>query len=201
MSDADQDFEIPLFVDKQTNTQLAVMANLSEEEFAWAQVVVPDLIRYPDYQDWLDHREGYQIGLSMAGLEVNTVAVALVPFLTWCRLFQTRPSQRALDAFALSVFQLRKLPIPTALAMISENQFELHALTVEAFASYGSFGEWTLHRAAMQAKIGLTGARPELVPVNVDDFVAWSRCLRQATSEALLDCYARLILEFLTQET
>lgn len=176
------------------------MADISEQEFAWAQIVVPDLIHYPDYQDWLDHREGYQIGLSMAGLEVNTVAFALVPFLIWCRLFQTRPSQPALDAFALFVFRARKPPIPTALALIGENQFDAHARTVEAFALHGSFGQWAQHRAAVQANIASTGARAELVPVHVDDFAAWSRCLRQATSEASLDCYARLILEFLTQD-
>src|SRR5581483_11021427 len=167
MSDADLDFEIPLFVDKQSNAQLAVMADICEEEFAWAQVVVPELIRYPDYHDWLDHWQGYQIGLSMAGLQVNAVAVALVPFLVWCRLFQTRPSQRALDAFALTLFRLRAPPIPAAFAGIGESQFETHAPAVEAFAAYGDFARWEEHRAATRAGAAAAGARTEIVPVDI----------------------------------
>ena len=200
MSEADLNFEIPLFFDQRLHAQVAVMAEISEEEFAWAQIVVPDLIRYPDYQDWLDHREGFLIGLSMAGVEVNAVPVALVPFLFWCRLAQAKPSQRTLDDFALMVFRLRKPPVPAALAAVREDQFQIHAHAVEALAAYDDFSAWVLRRAALRTNAAPPDARVEFVLIDVDDFVAWSRCVGAGTSEASLDRYATLVLEFLTQD-
>jgi|SRR5579883_1482966 len=200
MSDADLDAGIPLFVDAQTNAQIAVMADISDHEFAWAQVVVPDLIRYPDYQDWLDHREGFQIGLSMAGIQVATVSVALVPFLLWCRLIQSRPSERALDDFALALFRVRKPPAPIALATVSEKEFNAHARAVDAFKSHSDFEAWNRHRAMAQRDLAANGIRFEPLLISVDDFLAWSQCLGESTCEASLDCYAALVLEFLAQD-
>lgn len=200
MSDADLDAGIPLFNDGRSNAQIAVMAAISDHEFSWAQVVVPDLIRYPDYQDWLDHREGFQIGLSMAGVEVKTISIALVPFLVWCRLVQNRPSERSLDDFALTLFRMREPPEPVAHAVVRQSEFEAHAQAVDAFASHNDFDAWNRHRGIAQRDLAAAGIRSEALPISVEDFVAWSRCLDESTSEASLDRYAALVFEFLTQD-
>jgi hypothetical protein len=199
MSEADLNFEIPLFVDQHLHAQVAVMAEISEEEFAWAQIVIPNLIRYPDYQDWLDHREGFLIGLSMAGVDVNAVPVALVPFLFWCRLARVKPSERTLDEFALAVFRLRKPPAPVALAAVREDQFRIHAGAVEALGAYPDYSAWALRRAAAPMNMA-EHARLEFVPIDIDDFIAWSRCVGVGTSESSLDRYAALVLDFLIQD-
>lgn len=200
MNDAGQVYGIPLFADEQSNAQAGVMAALSEREFGWAQVIIPDLSGYHDYADWLDRREGFQIGLAMAGVEVGTIPVALAPFLAWCRLTQTQPSERALDAFASTLFFFREPPTPRALPMVREDEFLSHAQTVEAFAPYDSFAHWRRHRAARHANMLKAGVRVEALPIKVSDFVEWSRCLGESTSEARLDAYATLVLEFLLQD-
>jgi hypothetical protein len=200
MIDAGLDFAIPLFAGAQSNAQVAVMAALSEEEFARAQVLISDLSGRGDYADWLDYREGFLIGLSMAGVEIETVSVALPPFLAWCRLAQTRPSERALDAFALMLFLWRKPPGPIALAPARESEFQSDTQTIDTFASQGDFQRWSGHRAGLQASMAQAYGRIEPLPVNIDDFVQWTRCLGESASEVPLDAYATLVLEFLRQD-
>jgi hypothetical protein len=201
MSDSDLDTESPPFVEIRPDRQIVVMAELDDREFAQAQGVMPDLNEYLNHDDWLDYRQGFQLGQAMAGVDVRMVPVALSPFLIWCRLAQKKPSRHALDAFAVIVFKLRQAPNPVGLALVDEGAFRAHSGVVEAFASHKDFQEWARHRAAVRTDIVAAGARTELLPVRVEDFVEWSHCLGGDTSESSLDRYTALILEFLTQET
>jgi hypothetical protein len=201
MSDSGLDPETPLFVNIRPNRQVVVMAELAEKEFGWAQVVVPDLNEYASYEDWLDQREGLHIGQAMAGVDVRMTPVALSPFLAWCRLTRTKPSEYAIDLFAAVLFALCRPPSPIALAHVGEDAFRTHLDTITAFALHHDFQQWARHRAAVRTDIIVAGARAELLPVNLTDFVEWSRCLGGDTSELSLDRYAALVLEFLTQDT
>ena len=184
----------------QSNAQTAVMAALSEHEFGWAQLAIQDISALYDYADWLDYREGFQIGLAMAGVQVEIIPVALTPFLAWCRLTQTEPSERSLDAFALMLFVLRKPPIPNALPVVREGEFLAYSQAVEAFAQHGDFSRWGQHAAARHEEMVRRGARVQLLPIKVKDFIEWSHCLGESTSEAQLDAYTALVLEFLMQD-
>jgi hypothetical protein len=197
MSDADEDLGISTFVDPQSKAEVAIIALISEEEFAAAQATIPDLLGYLAYEDWLDRREGFQIGLSMAGITVTTVQIALSPFVAWCRLMETRPTERALDAFAALTSFLSEAEPFAAIALITQAEFERHGASVEAFAPHGGYGEWQLYRDILLDKIVKSGRKVETLPVRVSNFVEWCRCLDQSTSEASLDAYATLSLELL----
>jgi hypothetical protein len=100
----------------------------------------------------------------------------------------------------LTLFRLRKQPAPAALAVVTEDEFLAKAGAVEAFAAYRDFRAWEQSRAALQMDMTTADARAELVPIDVNDFIAWGRCLHERTSEASLDLYATLVLEFLIQD-
>jgi hypothetical protein len=200
MSDIQSAPRISTFIDPQSGAHFAVLAVTSKEEFAWAQVAIPDLSLQDSYEDWLDSREGFQIGLSMAGVDVRMVRVELTPFLAWCRLTRTRPNERRLDAFAMMLFILRRPPAPAALAVVRRDDFEAHAQTIDAFAPYGDFESWDRHRALVQEDATGSGARVEPLAVHIGDFVEWGKCVSEETSEATLDRYASLVLEFLIDD-
>jgi hypothetical protein len=200
MEDIDLEARIPTYVDPQTHQHVGVIAVLSEEEFAWAQIIIPDLSSYLGYEDWLDCREGFEVGLAMAGVDVKKISVVLSPYLAWCRLTGAQPSERSLDAFASMLLFLRKHPAPIALAVVREEEFVTHARAVEAFTPHVDFEHWKAHRAAVQQTMSDVGVRIEPLPVNVRDFIEWGRCVRTRTSEAILDNYAELVLEFLRDE-
>jgi hypothetical protein len=176
------------------------LALLSEEEFALAQTLIPDFIKYLDYQDWLDYREGFEIGLAMAGIEVKTVNIAIALFQAWCRLSGTPLGVRALDVFASMVLLVRDPPLSAAIGVVSQSEFEAHAGSVEAFASHEDYDHWRRHRDSVRERIGKTGGRIVDLPIRIGDFIEWSRCLGQRTSEASLDIYATLAVEFVTQD-
>jgi hypothetical protein len=200
MEDIELEARIPTFVDPQTRAHVGVIAVLSEQEFAWAQIVIPDLGSYLGFEDWLDCRDGFEIGLAMAGVDVRKISVVLSPYLAWCRLTGAQPSERSLDAFASILLFLRKHPTPVALAVVREDEFLSHAQAVDAFTPHINFEHWKTHRAAVQKSMSDVGVRIEPLPVNIKDFVEWGRCVRTPTSEAVLDSYADLVLEFLREE-
>ena len=200
MNDFDLDPGIPTFVDSQSKAETAVIALIAEEEFAWAQVVIPDLADHFGYEDWLDCREGSQLGLSMAGVDVKMVPVVLSPFLAWCRLTETSPSERALDAFASIILILRNPPEPSVIAVVRQREFEEHSREVVAFARHVDYQRWIRHRELMRARVAASGARIEELPIRVGDFVEWGKCLGENMSESMLDRYAQLVLEHLTSD-
>lgn len=91
----------------------SVIALIAEDEFALAQEAIAEWRLYSSYEDWLDSREGYQMGLAFAGVEVKMAPVALSAFLAWCRERETPSSARALELFAeltCNLFPDRSLP-------------------------------------------------------------------------------------------
>lgn len=200
MNSAELKPRIATVVDAQSGAHLAAIAAISSEEFAWTQIAIPDLARYESYEDWSDSREGFKIGLAMSGVEAVEVPVASLTFFVWCRLTQTPPTERALDAFALVLLALRKSPPAKAFAKIDENDFGKLAGSVDAFTPYASFEQWKQRREERSRTMIAAGARIEPLPVHLDHFVEWSRCVGENTSEKTLDAYAQLVLEFLLQD-
>jgi len=198
MNDAEETFGVLTFVDSLSKKETAVIGLFSDEEFSWAQVVVPDLVGYFSYGDWLDSREGFQIGLAIAGVDVTIVSVALAPFLAWCRLTGAPPSERALDAFASMILVLKNPPEPRVLAVVRQAEFDSYSGKVAAFRIHHDFGQWLLHRETIREGLAASHPRIEELPIRIKDFVAWSQCLGESTSEAAMDQYAKLVLEYLT---
>ncbi len=77
------------------------VAVLSAAEFDVARGLISDLSAHLSYDDWLDCRYGTFMGRSLGGDDAHLVTVSLEPFLEWCVDQGVRPSESALDAFAL----------------------------------------------------------------------------------------------------
>jgi hypothetical protein len=194
MSDSDVEAGIRIFVDRQSKAETAVIALIAEQEFARAQAVVPDLNLYSDFADWRDSREGFQMGLAMAGVDVKMVPVALKPFLAWRRLTGIAANERALDAFASTILLFRTPPEPTVLAFVGEPEFAAHSRNVSALATHRDYQQWLRHRQTIRIKAAMSGLRVEELPIPLDDFVEWSVCIGQMC-ETSIDRYAQLLLE------
>jgi hypothetical protein len=194
MSDSDLDPGILIFVDRRTKAETAVIALVAKKEFARAQTVIPDLSAYSDYEEWRESREGFQMGLAMAGVDVKMVRVALAPFLAWRRLTGTSLDERGLDAFASTILTFRTSPEPTVLAIVGKQEFEARSRDVAALSTYCDYQQWLSHRRAIRAESDRSGQYVEELPILIDDFIAWSTCVGQI-SDASIDRYAQLVLE------
>jgi hypothetical protein len=188
----------PVFVHRASRIETAVIGLVPESEFERARAAMPDLAGYFDYDEWLDCREGLQIGLAMAGVDATIVPISFAPFQEWSRLTGARLDERALDAFAALALAMRNASIFRVLAFVSELDFATHCRLVAAFAGRGDYRTWLRHRQAVRGKIEALGGRVEEFPVGVAGFVDWCACRGQNTSEATLDRYAQLMLEHLT---
>ncbi len=81
-----------------TNVSIGV---LSAAEFEKTRGLISELSVHTSYDDWLDWRYGMFMGLSLGGEHAGLVTVNLEQFLEWCACNDLRPSESALDAFAL----------------------------------------------------------------------------------------------------
>jgi len=196
MSDSDIDPGIRIFADRQSQAETAIIALIAKDEFAWARILIPDLNAYSDYEDWRESREGFQMGLAMAGVDVKMAPIALTPFLIWSRLTGTPPSERALDAFASTILLFRTSPEPIVFAVIGEQEFEAHSHDVAAFSVHYDYRQWLRHRRAVHAKAAMSGRHIEELPISVSDFAAWSACVADIC-EPSINRYAHLLLEHL----
>ena len=95
-----------IFVDRHSKAGVAVIALVREDEFLLAQSVIPEWREYSSYQEWRESREGFELGLAMAGVDVKTPTVLLTRFIDWCDETKTRPGERALEAFAARSYDL-----------------------------------------------------------------------------------------------
>src|ERR1700722_15858010 len=152
MNDFFTEPEIAVFRDRQTNAETAIIALVSEQEFARARTIVPGLNAYFDYEDWRESRDGFQIGLAMAGVDVKMVTVGLTPFLAWCRLNKTLASEQALEAFASTIALFETPPEPLVLAIVDEQEFVAHSRNVAAFSAHSDYRQWSRHRRALRVK-------------------------------------------------
>jgi hypothetical protein len=98
---------VRIFFDGRSRTEVAVIALVSEAEFTWAQIVISEWNDYSSYQEWRESREGFEIGLILAGVDVKMAPVVLTSFLGWCRDTNTSPGARALETFAGRSYDLR----------------------------------------------------------------------------------------------
>ncbi len=98
---------LSIFVDGLSNADISVIALVAEDEFTLARAAIPEWREYSCYEEWLESREGFQMGLTMAGVEVRMVPVVLSTFLGWCRETKTQSSAGALETFARLSCDLR----------------------------------------------------------------------------------------------
>jgi hypothetical protein len=187
-------------VESEARARNSAIGLFAEREFARARAEIADLASYRDYDDWLDSRQGRQIGLAMAGVGAATVCVGLSSFLEWRALTGAAADEDALDGFAGAALAMRYSRTSLVLAVISEFDFARFSGAVEALAGHGEYRGWLRHRRAMRAHAIAAGLRVDDLPVGVASFVEWCACLRQSASEAALDRYAQLRLEHLTSE-
>ncbi len=187
-------------VDRNSQVKTVAIGLLAESEFDQARASIADLADHRNYRDWLDSREGLQIGLSMAGVDATIVCVSFSSFLEWRGLTGASSDERALDAFAALALIVRNSRASKALAVVSEFDFATHSLDVAAFAGGRDYQDWARHRGEMRTKAITAGLRVEELPVRVGGFLEWCACLRQEPTEAALDCYAQLLLEYLTSD-
>lgn len=176
----------------------AVIGLVESPQFGAAQAAMAGLSDCRDYEDWLDRREGLQIGLAMTGVEAAIVRVDLASFLEWASLAGAPLGECALDAFAALALAARAGAISMTLATICEPDFTAHAPALAGVTGQRDYARWTQYRQTRRVKWEALGARIAQLPVRVGDFLAWCACLGQAASEETLDRYAQLTLERLT---
>lgn len=78
-----------------------LIALLSAAEFEIARHLISGLSACASYDEWLDRRYGTFMGRSLGGADTGFRTVGLEPFLEWCACHGVRPSELALDAFAV----------------------------------------------------------------------------------------------------
>jgi hypothetical protein len=200
MSIFDLESPPPAVVDCKPQIETVIIGLVTEKEFQRAQSAIPDLARCCDYDDWLDAREGLQIGLAMAGVDARIVPVNLSSFLEWSRLSGMSADERALDAFALLASAARNSSDLRVFATVGELDFASHSRAIAAFAAHGGYDRWLRHRRARTADAIAAGLSVKELPIGLDGFLAWCACLGQTASEAALDRYAQLLLEHLTRD-
>lgn len=187
-------------VDRKSQVMNVVTELVSKRDFEPAQAEIVELARYIDYDDWLDSREGLQIGLSMAGVDAAKACVSLSSFLEWRGLTGASSDQRALDAFAALSLAMRTSRSTKVFAAVNEFDFAARPLEVAAFAGGRDYRGWVRHRRGMRAQAVAAGLHVEELPVRLGGFGEWCMCLGQSASEAALDRYAQLLLEHLTSD-
>ena len=89
-------------------SESVVVGILDATDFEFARPLMPELQTYVDYSDWLDVRQGAQMGLAMAGVDARVVTVDFQRFISWCENCRVAPSESALDAYARMVAELAR---------------------------------------------------------------------------------------------
>ncbi len=173
---------------------------LSPQAFAVAAATIPALSAYSDYADWLDAREGLQMGLALGGVDADLTPVSLTALLAWARLTGTEPDEAALDRLAALARAVRFAPKAIALATIARRDFYAWVERRGAFRGARDFDGWLRRRRARRAELAAAGVGVFDLPVRLDDFVAWCGCLDLPVCETSLDAYAALLLELLASD-
>jgi hypothetical protein len=99
MNDFFTEPEIAVFRDRQTNAETAIIALVSEQEFARARTIISGLNAYFDYEDWRESREGFRMGLAMAGVHVEGLAISVSDFVEWSACV-SQISEPSIDRYA-----------------------------------------------------------------------------------------------------
>jgi hypothetical protein len=178
----------------------AAVGLFDASEFPRAQAEMPELAAWSDYEDWLDSREGLQMGLAMAGVDAQLVRVRLDSFLAWRALAGAASSETALDAFARLALTLRIGRKSRIFAVVGEADFEQHRFAVGTAFGRTGFAQWRRHRARLRASALSAGLAVEDQPIRLSEFLEWSDCVGQRACEPALDRYARLLAEHLLSD-
>lgn len=186
---------------RSSRSKVEAIAALGEADFRRARAAIPDFARSLDYEDWLDDRYGLTVGLCSSGVDARIVTVDLSSFLAFCRSARLAPTEKNLHLFAGVIAALRERGIgeaeATTLALVSEADFARHFDRVDAFRAAGDHARWTTRRGDCARAARAAGKTVFQTPTPIADFLEWTRCLGQPSSEACLDRYAALTLEAL----
>jgi len=169
-------------------------------DFPSAREQMSDLAAYGDYEDWLDARDGLRLGLAMAGVDATIVQVRFPAFLAWRSLIGASCDEAGLDAFAGLALTFRELRRPQVLAVVDEADFSRRRLAMNEMTGWTEFASWLRHREQVRACAGAAGLSVEELPISLANFFDWCACLGQQPSEPVLDRYARLLLDDLTND-
>lgn len=186
-------------IDAASTGESMTIGLIGPEEFEQGRSIIAGLEAYSSFLDWLDCREGLQIGLSLAGVDATLMRVQLAGFVLWCDMTGCVPSLRSLDAFAAFIEALRRAPPPAVVARIEAPQFAAHRGQLAAFDGERDYAAWTSRRRGIRERADAAGLRVVEQPVRIDKFLEWCACVGEARSEAALDNYAALLLEYLAE--
>ena len=167
-------------VDAASTGESVTIGLIGPEEFDEARSVVAGLEAYPSFSDWLDCREGLQIGLSLAGVEAALIRVRLAGFVLWCDMTGCSPSLRSLDAFAAFIETLRRAPPAAVVARIDSRQFAAHRGRLAAFDGQRDYDAWSERRRRIRERAVAAGLRVVEQPVRIGKFVEWCACVRES---------------------
>ena len=139
---------------------------LNCDDFIRAKELLENFDQWEAFQDYLDDREGLRMGLAFAGRSIQIASVSLDSFLAWCRATGERATAERLDEFASLTEAVRRA-----------RYIEVHP----RLERQGNDGH---HREPFIS-----------VPVDLQAYEAWVACLQECSSSALLEAYARFIVE------
>ena len=186
---------------RSNRSRVEAIAALGEADFQRARTAIRDFAKSLDYEDWLDDRFGLTVGLCSSGVDARIVTVDLSSFLAFCRSARLAPTEKNLHLFAGVIASLRERGIgeaeATTLASVSEADFARYFERVDAFRSAGDHGRWMTQREDSARAAQAAGKTVFQTPTPIADFLEWTRCLGQPSSETFLDRYAALTLEAL----
>ena len=97
-------------------SESVIVGILDATDFEVARPLMPELQTYADYSDWLDLRQGAQIGLAMAGIDARVVTVDFQRFVSWCESCRVDPTESALDVYARMVAEFSAIGAPSSLS-------------------------------------------------------------------------------------
>jgi len=199
MSGSIIDAGIPVFVDGESGAETAVIALIDANEFASAQVAIAELNLYRDHQEWRETREGFQIGLAMAGVDVKLVPVALASFVAWRSQTGAPASEAALNAFAQTILRFRSPPAPSVRAVAGARRFDADATGVAALGAHGDDRRRSTHRRCSRARAAEPLRQVPHLSAPMRDFAEWSARVG-AICEPSIGQYAPLTPEYRTDD-
>ena len=181
-------------VDAASTRESMTIGLIGPDEFELGRNVIAGLEAYPSFLDWLDCREGRQIGLSLSGVEATLMRVRLAGLLAWCDLTGRSPSLQSLDAFASFIAPLQRLPSLAVAALVDARDFAARRGVLDGPRDYVA---WSERRRRICQRGVAAGLHVVEQPVRLERFAEWRVCVGEAESEAALDNYAALLLEYL----
>jgi hypothetical protein len=144
------------------------IALLDYRNFKEARKLIAGFEASASYQDYVDERQAWSVGLSSAGLRVNFSKIRVASFLSWRLHAGVEADARRLDDFAALVETFRRNPKTSVEGRLNERG---------------------------QAPTAQTRLRRLEVPVSPLLYERWAACFEAEPQYILVDAYARLLME------